>query len=79
MGSDSLTVEGEVKMDNVLDRPPEDQHAPAWLRTGIPLTLLLDVACLNQPQYAEILGRALAREGVAAAGTYASVVSASAG
>lgn len=61
-------------MDAVLDRPRGDESAPTWLRTGIPLTLLLDVACMSQPQYAEILGRALAREGAAEAGTYASVV-----
>ena len=60
-------------MDAVLDRPRGTDTTPAWLRTGVPLTLLLDVACLRQPQYAEILGRALAREGVSAAGTYASV------
>lgn len=60
-------------MDAVLDRPQGDENLPTWLRTGVPLTLLLDVACLSQPHYAEILGRALAREGVAQAGTYASV------
>jgi hypothetical protein len=60
-------------MEAVLDRPRGDETAPAWLRTGVPLTLLLDVACLSEPHYATILGQALAREGVAQTGTYASV------
>ena len=60
-------------MDAVLDRPRGDEESPAWLRTGVPLTLLLDVACLSEPHYASILGQALAREGVAEVGMYASV------
>ena len=39
---------------------------PQWLRTGVPLTLLLDLACLSEPGYPVILGQALAREGAAA-------------
>ena len=37
--------------------------APDWLRVGVPLTLLLDLACLAEPGYPTILGEALAREG----------------
>ena len=39
---------------------------PQWLRVGVPLTLLLDLACLPEPGYPAILGEALAREGAAA-------------
>ena len=37
--------------------------APRWLSVGVPLTLLLDLACLTEPGYPAILGQALAREG----------------
>ena len=38
-------------------------EAPRWLSAGVPLTLLLDLACLVEPGYPAILGEALAREG----------------
>lgn len=41
-------------------------QVPAWLRVGVPLTLLLDLACLAEPGYPTILGEALAREGAGA-------------
>jgi hypothetical protein len=43
--------------------PKEGAEAPQWLRVGVPLTLLLDLACLSEPGYPAILGQALAREG----------------
>lgn len=60
-------------MDAVLERPHCGSASPAWLRTGVPLTLLLDVACLAEPHYAEILGQALAREGAGITGAEAFV------
>jgi hypothetical protein len=40
------------------------EAAPSWLSIGVPLTLLLDLACLPEPGYPAILGQALAREGL---------------
>ena len=55
-------------IDVGLALPETARHegAPRWLSLGVPLTLLLDLACLAEPGYPAILGQALAREGVAA-------------
>lgn len=35
---------------------------PTWLTSGVPLTLLMDLACMRDDGYPEALGRALAQE-----------------
>ena len=38
-------------------------EAPRWLSVGVPLTLLLDLACLAEPGYPTILGRGAGTRG----------------
>lgn len=54
-------------IDVGLALPEAARHegAPRWLSLGVPLTLLIDIACLAEPGYPAILGQALAREGAA--------------
>ncbi len=54
-------------IDVGLALPEAARHegAPRWLSLGVPLTLLIDLACLAEPGYPAILGQALAREGAA--------------
>ncbi len=35
---------------------------PGWLATRVPLTLLMDLACIEEPTYPAELGAAFARE-----------------
>ena len=63
-GSAASLTEGETTM--IAEASYAEDRAPAWLRAGVPLSLLLDLACLEEPGYPVILGQALAREGAAA-------------
>jgi hypothetical protein len=52
-----MTVEARSEIETGLPVLP-----PGWLRSDVPLTLLLDLACLKHVGYPEMLGEALARE-----------------
>ncbi len=52
-----MTVDAAAQSETALPVLP-----PGWLRSDVPLTLLLDLACLKHVGYPEMLGQALARE-----------------
>ena len=54
-----------IDVGHVMPEATRHESAPRWLSLGVPLTLLLDLACLAEPGYPVILGQALARESVA--------------